>query len=241
MQHIKIAVLGPGDFVLAKINPMTKRSLPLLAGLMLGGAPYIFAADPPVLAPISKELTALQPVALLPDHDAQITFTDKAKGGTPSTFTPLPGDGRAFRVVAVARGKNNYDIEVDVRTSAAAHKGDVAIEGGIAWLPHLMWRMDKNYKALRSPTPWLKKLSSEYIREYVRLTTQLIEEPENPEHILQIFQMMDAKNTVTFSSDYPHWDFDNPKMALPPLRGELKERILWRNAAALYRFGGSAQ
>ena len=110
----------------------------------------------------------------------------------------------------------------------------VAIEGGIAWLPHLMWRMDKNYKGLRSTTPWLKKLPSEYIREHIRLTTQPIEEPENPEHILQIFEMVDAKNTVMFSSDYPHWDFDNPKMALPPLKGELKENILWRNAATLY-------
>lgn len=110
----------------------------------------------------------------------------------------------------------------------------VAVEGGIAWLPHLMWRMDKNYKALRSTTPWLKKLPSEYIREHIRLTTQPIEEPENPEHILQIFEMMDAKNTVMFSSDYPHWDFDNPKMALPPLKGELKERIMWKNAAELY-------
>lgn len=110
----------------------------------------------------------------------------------------------------------------------------VAVEGGIAWLPHLMWRMDKNYKALRDTTPWLKRLPSEYIREHIRLTTQPIEEPENPEHILQIFEMMDAKHTVMFSSDYPHWDFDNPKMALPPLKGELKERILWKNAAELY-------
>jgi hypothetical protein len=26
-------------------------------------------------------------------------------------------------------------------------------------------------------------------------------------------------------------------MALPPLKGELKERVLWRNAAELYRLG----
>jgi predicted TIM-barrel fold metal-dependent hydrolase len=110
----------------------------------------------------------------------------------------------------------------------------VAIEGGIAWLPHLMWRMDKNYKALRSTTPWLKRLPSEYIREHIRLTTQPIEEPEDPQQMLQILEMIDATHTVMFSSDYPHWDFDNPKMALPPLRGEMKQRILAGNAAELY-------
>jgi predicted TIM-barrel fold metal-dependent hydrolase len=111
----------------------------------------------------------------------------------------------------------------------------VAIEGGLAWLPHLMWRMDKNYKALRSSTPWLRKLPSEYIREHIYVTTQPIEEPSNPAHILQILEMIGAPHMVMFSSDYPHWDFDNPKMALPPLPKELKERILWRNAAQLYR------
>ena len=110
----------------------------------------------------------------------------------------------------------------------------VAIEGGIAWLPHLMWRMDKNYKALRAQTPWLKKKPSQYILEHVRLTTQPIEEPDNPDHILQIFEMIDATNTVMFSSDYPHWDFDNPQMALPPLRGQLKANIMANNAAKLY-------
>ncbi len=110
----------------------------------------------------------------------------------------------------------------------------VAVEGGVAWLPHLMWRMDKNYKALRATTPWLKRLPSEYIKEHVRLTTQPIEEPEDHRHLLQIFEMIDAGRTLMFSSDYPHWDFDNPKMALPPLPKELKPRIMADNAAELY-------
>ncbi len=110
----------------------------------------------------------------------------------------------------------------------------VAIEGGVAWLPHLMWRMDKNYKALRSTTPWLKRLPSEYIKDHLRLTTQPIEEPENSEHILQIFEMIDAKRTLMFSSDDPHWDFDNPKMALPRMSPELKSRVMGQTAAELY-------
>jgi predicted TIM-barrel fold metal-dependent hydrolase len=110
----------------------------------------------------------------------------------------------------------------------------VAIEGGIAWVPHLMWRMDKNYKALRATAPWLKRLPSQYIREHIRLTTQPIEEPEDPKHMTQILDMLGSDEMLMFSSDYPHWDFDNPKMSLPPLSRELKQRVLWENAANLY-------
>lgn len=110
----------------------------------------------------------------------------------------------------------------------------VAIEGGLAWLPSLLWRMDKNYKALRAETPWLKRLPSEYIRQHVFFTTQPIEEPERPEHFLQVLEMINAPNNVLFSSDYPHWDFDNPRMALPPLPPAWKARIFHENAAALY-------
>jgi predicted TIM-barrel fold metal-dependent hydrolase len=110
----------------------------------------------------------------------------------------------------------------------------VAIEGGIAWLPHLMWRMDKNYKALRDTTPWLKRLPSEYIKEHIRLTTQPIEEPDNPEQLLQILQMVEAERTVMFSSDYPHWDNDNPRMALPRMPKTMRNRIMSETAADLY-------
>ncbi|WP_127587503.1 amidohydrolase family protein [Paenibacillus koleovorans] len=110
----------------------------------------------------------------------------------------------------------------------------VAIEGGIAWLPHLMWRMDKNYKALRDTTPWLRQLPSAYIREHVYLTTQPIEEPEVPEHLVQLVQMCQAEDRLLYSSDYPHWDFDPPKQALTAFPRETRAKIQGGNAAKLY-------
>ena len=110
----------------------------------------------------------------------------------------------------------------------------IGIEGGLAWLPHLMWRMDKNYKALRDTTPWLTELPSTYIKDHVVLTTQPIEEPDRPEYLAQILQMMDAGRTVMFSSDYPHWDNDNPQMMLRRVEPALRDRIFGGRAMEVY-------
>jgi len=110
----------------------------------------------------------------------------------------------------------------------------VGLEGGLAWLPHLMWRMNKNYKALRDTVPWLKQLPSEYIRQHIRLSTQPIEEPEQPGHLRSILEMMSAEQTVVFSSDYPHWDNDNPRMTLRQIDPGMRQRIMAGTAAELY-------
>ncbi len=107
-------------------------------------------------------------------------------------------------------------------------------EAGIAWLTGVIWRMDKNFKALRSTVPWLRRMPSEYIFDHVRFTTQPMEEPENPQHLLQLFEMIQAEKTVLFSSDFPHWDFDDPNRAFPRGISEaLKKRILYESAAEL--------
>jgi len=116
----------------------------------------------------------------------------------------------------------------------------VCIEGGLAWIPHVLWRLDKNWKALRSSVPWVKKLPSEYVWDHVRFTTQPIEEPENPRHLEAIFEMIRAEKTVMFSSDYPHWDNDSPSHGLPKLPADLAERIFYGNAAELYNFKDAA-
>lgn len=110
-----------------------------------------------------------------------------------------------------------------------------ALEGGIGWLPHLMWRMGKNFKALRATTPWLKRFPLDYIVEHLRLTTQPVEEPAKTEHLLQIFEMVHAEKTVMFSSDYPHWDNDDPQFAFPRLPETMHRRIFSDNARELYR------
>jgi uncharacterized protein len=111
----------------------------------------------------------------------------------------------------------------------------VLCEGGLAWLAHTVWRMDKNFKALRSTTPWLKRAPSEYVWDHVRLTTQPLEEPEKSDHILQVFDMIHAERTVCFATDFPHWDFDDPQHVFPRKMDEkLKRRIFWENAAELY-------
>ena len=54
------------------------------------------------------------------------------------------------------------------------------IEGGFAWMPSLMWRLDKEWKGLRSNTPWVRRAPSDYIREHMRLTVQPVGAPPRP-------------------------------------------------------------
>jgi len=109
------------------------------------------------------------------------------------------------------------------------------IEGGTAWLAHTVWRMDKNFKALRSVAPWLKRAPSEYVWDHVRLSTQPLEEPENREHLMQVFEMIHAERTICYASDFPHWDFDDPQRVFPnSMDDHLRRRLYYENAAELY-------
>jgi predicted TIM-barrel fold metal-dependent hydrolase len=112
----------------------------------------------------------------------------------------------------------------------------VCTEGGIAWIPGVLWRLDKNWKALRSSVPWLRRLPSEYAVEHVRFTSQPSEEPPRSEQFLQLLEMIHAEKTLMFSSDYPHWDNDDPHRAFPKLPPALAERFFHANAEELYPF-----
>ena len=108
------------------------------------------------------------------------------------------------------------------------------VEGGVAWLAPLLWRLDSYWKALRSEVPWVKRLPSEYVKDHVRLGTQPLERPQSDKHFMNMLEMMDGKNVLMFSSDYPHWDFDSPTRAFPKLPEDMREAIFSGNAREFY-------
>jgi uncharacterized protein len=109
------------------------------------------------------------------------------------------------------------------------------MEGGVAWLPGILWRLDTNWRALRSDTPWLERKPSEVAREHIRFTTQPLEHTDGRDDLL--FEMLEtagAPDTFCFASDYPHWDFDDPGFMLKRLPASWQDKVLHENAAALY-------
>jgi uncharacterized protein len=111
------------------------------------------------------------------------------------------------------------------------------VESGFSWLPPFLWRLDKEWKGLRREIPWTKRLPSEYVRDHVRVTLQPIDGPSDPARLLRLIDQLGTDELLMFSTDYPHWHFDQPEDAIPAgLSPDLRAKILAENARAFYRF-----
>jgi predicted TIM-barrel fold metal-dependent hydrolase len=111
----------------------------------------------------------------------------------------------------------------------------VCIEGGFAWVPSLAWRMDKHWERMRAEVPQVKHPPSEYIRDHFWFTTQPIEEPEAMRHLREIIDAIGC-DRLMFATDYPHWDFDDPRHAIKiELSGDEEQKIMRDNARAFYK------
>jgi uncharacterized protein len=111
----------------------------------------------------------------------------------------------------------------------------IMIEGGFSYVPHLMWKMDQQYRELRAEVPWVKRMPSDIVREQIRFATQPVEE-FTWEQFSQLIDQMGSDELLCFSTDYPHWDFDSPLEALPAdLPEDLSRKIYYENASAIYQ------
>ncbi|SCE96703.1 Predicted metal-dependent hydrolase, TIM-barrel fold [Micromonospora viridifaciens] len=110
----------------------------------------------------------------------------------------------------------------------------ILTEGGLGWIPDVMWRLDKNVKGLRDEVPWVRRLPSEYVVDHVRFTTQPLPEPKRRHHLHVLCEIARADRTLMFSSDYPHWDFDDPRHALASLPSAIRQRVSSDNAVETY-------
>ena len=108
------------------------------------------------------------------------------------------------------------------------------IESGLAWIPFMMQRLDHEYLMRQSDAPLLTKKPSEYMKE-MYYTTQPLEATDD-DLLQSTLRAMDAKNTLMYSSDWPHWDFDVPSRiaGLPFLDEEAKRNILGETARKVF-------
>jgi hypothetical protein len=108
-------------------------------------------------------------------------------------------------------------------------------EAGVAWVPYFMWRMDRYHEEYRRMVPFLEKRPSEYMKERMWFATQPLEEPDNPQHLVDIIRMYDGENRTLYASDWPHHDFDHPKSVMNlPMPLETKRKIMGENALNLF-------
>ena len=110
----------------------------------------------------------------------------------------------------------------------------VITEYGWTWVPALLWRMDSAWKAGRANVPWVKRSPTEYVLDHVRFTSEPALEPPNDAETLRILEGMHAERTLLFSSDYPHWDADQPEFVFRKVPAELERRIKRDNAIETY-------
>jgi predicted TIM-barrel fold metal-dependent hydrolase len=110
----------------------------------------------------------------------------------------------------------------------------VLYDAGVFWVPHLMWRFDKNWKAQRSETPWVTQAPSRYIQEHFYLTTYPLEAASDPKYLHQVLDMIDGQRRLLFSSSFPNWALGDPFDMIRDVPESMKRQVMVENALAVY-------
>ncbi len=83
-------------------------------------------------------------------------------------------------------------------------------EAGLGWGPFMKLRLDDHYLERAEEIPYLTKLPSEYMQEQFSFTTQPLGHTEqNQQQIAWLVDMVGSES-VMYSADLPHVDFDPP-------------------------------
>jgi uncharacterized protein len=104
-------------------------------------------------------------------------------------------------------------------------------EYGFSWLPPVVWRLDSIFDVLRAECPLVKRLPSEYVRDHIRMSTQPLDSSRTPQ-IIESFP--DYEHILCFSTDFPHFDGDEPRQLANKVPKEWLPKVYYQNAADLY-------
>ncbi len=106
-------------------------------------------------------------------------------------------------------------------------------ESGLTWVPFLRMRLDKEFVENRYQWPHFNDRPSKWISKFY-YATQPVEEPENRQDLVDIIRIYDGEDITVFASDWPHHDFDHPRIVFNlPISELAKRKIMGANALKL--------
>lgn len=105
------------------------------------------------------------------------------------------------------------------------------VEIGVAFLPFLMGKMDKNWDRRKHDIDWLEQKPSEYLKDNFYFSNQPLEETAGDQNLRKVFDMIDAEELLIYSTDFPHFNVDYPSVLnIPRLDEEAERAIFGENA-----------
>jgi predicted TIM-barrel fold metal-dependent hydrolase len=119
----------------------------------------------------------------------------------------------------------------------------LATETGQVWLPWLATSLDANYELLRRESSWVKRRPSEYLRERLFVGTQPCEATadDRGEFVAEMSRFEGIDDMLCFTSDYPHWDADEPTYVHSILPKAWHEGVFHENARRVLRLGATPE
>ena len=164
-------------------------------------------------------------IGRLPCWNARVAQNIRGPGMIPRSMARLTSTS-AYIAPSVSRSRivvfdGAFDRHPDLRV--------VFVEGGFLWHRPVIARLARHWDHFQKELEAAKDDPFDYMRQNVRFTSQPIEE------VARLLELAEANKTLMFSSDYPHYDYDEPKLVLP--RGvseETRRRIMCENARELY-------
>lgn len=107
-------------------------------------------------------------------------------------------------------------------------------EAGLTWVPFLRMRLDKEFVEQRRIWPYYDDLPSKWI-DKMYFATQPIEEPPRGQDLADLIRIYNGEETTIFASDWPHHDFDHPRVAFElPISDLAKRKIMGLNALKVF-------
>ena len=152
------------------------------------------------------------------------TYAQGPAGGSPRSY------GERHAVLAQIGAANVMDMIMSGALQRFPQLRIVMVEWGFTWLSWLMSRMDYLWEGHRDASPWVKRPPSEYLAKHFTFTTQPLDATTTSEELSAMFGIKHLDRMLLFSSDYPHYDTDNPELTLKKIPKDMRARVCYQNA-----------